>query len=588
VATIGKLVVEIGANIENLKKGLKKSQGLVAGAAKKLGGLGKSIGGGLSAVAGPAAAGLLAVSTAAATVGAVALDAANDIDVATAEIAAGLGISKEAASEYEDEMKGIFANNFGEDFSDIGETIVTVNRAIEDLDDKGLQQISEGALAIRDTFDKDIAETVDATDVLMKQFGLTGVQATDFITKGLQDIPADDLLDTIREYGNQFSGAGFDADQFFSILKTGAAGGVLGTDKIGDAIKEMSLLLNEAGDDTVEAFGTIGLDFDAIQSEVAAGNATWADYFDNIVGGLQSIEDPIAKSQAAVAIFGTQAEDLGPAFVDSLDAAAVKMEDMAGATGSLNERYNNLGSALEGLKRRAIVALAPLGKGLLEAINASMPKVIEFFDSVLGPAIEKFGAGAGPILSNFAAVFTDTIGPAMALISDALKRINIALGGTGEGVDTVSFALSALESLLGVVISGIQFAALAMQGLAAGVEFVSGAISTVLGWIDALGDKLAKLEIPDWLKPGSPPPLANALGDIKKGLQSLPSLEDAFTAGGGSPAALAGVGGGGQSSTITINAGGISATSTTTGDPVEQALRMFAEMVKQNLKRDES
>lgn len=589
MATIGSLIVEIGANVEKLKSGIKQSEGLIAGAGKKLGGIGKSIGGGLSKLAGPVAAGVLATSTAIAAVGGVALNAANDIDVATGQIASGLGISKAAARDYEDVMKGVFANNFGEDFSDIGETIVTVNRAIEGLDDKGLQQISEGALAIRDTFDKDVAETVDATDVLMREFGLTGQQAMDFITKGLQDIPADDLLDTIREYGNQFGAAGFDADQFFSILKTGAAGGVLGTDKIGDAIKEMNLRLTEGGDDVSEAFAAIGMDFDRISGFVAGGDEAWSDYFPNILEGLKSIEDPIARQNAAVALFGTQAEDLGPKFLDSLDPAAVKMEDLAGATDSLNARYDTLGDAVEGVKRRAIVALEPLGKGLLEAVNASMPKVIAFFDDVLRPAIEKFGAGAGPILSDFAAKFSDTIGPAMALVSDALKRINVALGGTGEGVDTVSFLLGGMETLLGVVVTAVQAGAVGMQLLAAGVELVSGAIQGGIKWVSDLGDKLGNLAIPDWLTPGSPPPLANALTDIKKGLQTMPSFDDAFSLGGaGSPAALAGVGGGGQTSNITINAGGVTANSTTNGDPVEAALRMFAEMVRQNLRRNES
>lgn len=584
MATIGSLIVKIGADIQDLKNGLKNSESLVGKATRKLGGIGKTLGKGAAVGALGAAAAIGTVGTAAIGVGAVALDAANQVDTATAQIAGGLGVAKEEAAEYEDTMKAIFANNFGKDFSDIADTIVTVERAMEGLDDKGLQAVSEGALAIRDNFDKDIVETVDAADVLMEQFGLTSQQAMDFIAKGLQDIPAEDLLDTIREYGNQFAASGFDADQFFSILQTGAQGGVLGTDKIADAFKEMSIRLNEGGADVQEAFSAIGLDFERISASVAAGDETWSDYFPNILTGLKSIEDPLLQSQLQVAIFGTMAEDLGPQFIDSLDPAAVKMEDLAGATESLNARYDNLGDALGGLKRKAIVALEPLGAGMLEAINTSMPHIIDLFDNVLGPAIEKFGAGAGPIFSDFAEKLSVTIGPAMELINDALKRINIALGGTGEKTDIVNVALGILKGLLDAGIIAIQATALAFQGIAWAVEQVSAGVKTVIGWFDSLGDKLDGLDIPDWLKPGSPPPLAFALRDIKRGLQGLPSMDEAFGFNAGSPMALAGVGGGGGSS-ITVNIGDVSATATTDGDPVEEVIRMVVELLEKYLRQ---
>src|SRR5690606_1684169 len=112
-------------------------------------------------------------------------------------------------------------------------------------------------------------------------------------------------LDTIGEYSGLFSEAGFTAAEMFSIMETGAQGGVLGTDKIADSIKEMGIILNEGGDEVAAAFDTIGLSFGDIQQSVADGEATWADYFDDIVGGLQGIDDPLLRNQAQVAIFGT-------------------------------------------------------------------------------------------------------------------------------------------------------------------------------------------------------------------------------------------------------------------------------------------
>ena len=587
MATIGKLIVEIGLNNEGLKKGLAKSRGLISGAADKFKTVGKKAMSGAAVAGGVLATSLGTVAVTAGVVGGAALDMANQIDTATGQIAAGLGISQEAAGAYEDEMKGIFANNFGEDFEDIAASLVTVERGLDELNPASLQKVTEQALALRDNFETDVFESVDAASVLMEEFGLTGVQAMDFLAKGLQDIPADDLLDTIREYGNQFGDAGFSADQFFSIMKSGAAGGVLGTDKIADAVKEMTIILNEGGDGVPEAFSALGLDFAQIQGEVASGQAVWADYFGAIVSGLQGVEDPIQRGQLQVALFGTMAEDLGPSFLEGLDPAAVKLSEIAGATDSLNARYDNLGSALEGLKRQGLVALAPLGQGILELVNEFMPDLVAFVNGTLRPAIERFGKGAIPLFRQFGEALKNTVGPAMALINDALTRINVALGGTGEGVDLVSLGLGALKLTMDAVIVIIQATALAFQGVAWGVEQVAGAIRSSLKWWDSLKERASGLDLslPEWLRPGSPPPLAFALRDIRAGLRSLPNLDEAFSFKGQMPLAASGVSGGQAGSSVTVNVGSVSARTETNGDPVHEAIRMTVELLERELRR---
>lgn len=516
----------------------------------------KSALGKLGPVAGVAGAGIAAgigVGVAAVgAVGATAFKVADDVDDATASMAASLGISKEAAGEFKDEMKDIFAAGFGENFEEVGQAIALVQKSIDGIDDKSLKDLAQGALALEDNFDKDVNETVDAASVLMKEFGLTGQQALDFISKGLQSglDRNGDFLDSIREYGNLFGDAGFEAGQFFSLMETGAEGGALGTDKISDAIKEFQIRANEGSDDVREAFAAMGMDFDRISGFIASGDETWADYFKNVTAGLNEIEDPLERARLQTALFGTQAEDLGVSFTEGLSDSKTTLEDMAGATDALNVKYDNLGDALEGLGRKGKVALEPLGAGMLDAINSVMPQVTAFFDNVLGPAIERFGTQAGPIFAEFVDKLTTTVGPAMELISDALKRINIAFGGTGENVDFINTILGVLDGILDAIIIGIQATALAFQGIAWAVEQVSAGVKTVIGWFDTLGNKLDGLgdAIPDWLKPGSPPPLAIGLADIASQLQSMPDMSRAlsFDGAGALPqeAAVAGAGGG--------------------------------------------
>ena len=355
--------------------------------------------GNVGALAGGALVGGVAAAGAAiAAVGVTAFNTANDIDEASDSMVAALGLAEGEAGVFEDAMKGVFKNNFGDSFEDIGESITVVEQNLRRLDDRGgadLQHMTEQALALRDVFEYGVNESASAATTLMDQFKISGDEAFGFITRGAQEglDASDDFLDTIGEYSNQFKAAGFDAEQMFAILQQGAQGGVLGTDKVADAIKEMTILLNEGGDDTKAAFEAIGLNFDQIQASVAAGDETWADYFSNIIAGLQDVDDSTLRSQLQVAIFGTMAEDLGPDFANAFSIArqevelfgetvevtsletGVSLEEMAGATDSLGAKYDNLGSLIEGWKRRALVAIAPIGDKMLELANEQTPRV---------------------------------------------------------------------------------------------------------------------------------------------------------------------------------------------------------------------
>lgn len=64
---------------------------------------------------------------------------------------------------------------------------------------------------------------------------------------------------------------------------------------------------------------------------------------------------------------------------------------MGGATAALDVRYNSLGEAAEGYKRRALLALEPVGSTLLNLANSVMPLVdaaFAFFETRIAPSIQ--------------------------------------------------------------------------------------------------------------------------------------------------------------------------------------------------------
>ena len=200
------------------------------------------------------------------------------------DLEARLGVTEERAEELGGVAKEVFQNNFGGSIAEATQAVGEVERALQSLGTVGseeLQKITEGAFALQDTFEVDMGASVDGVKALMSQFGLSSQESLDLITAGFQKGLPEDFLESITEYSIQFNEAGFSADQMFSILATGAEQGVLGTDKIGDAVKEFRIRFMEQGDAVMQAstdvFNALGESFQldpnaviAVSNDVAA------------------------------------------------------------------------------------------------------------------------------------------------------------------------------------------------------------------------------------------------------------------------------------------------------------------------------
>lgn len=446
------LLIKIGLD----KKSLDKAN-------KKIGGFLKT---GLKAGAIGAGAALATVGVAAAAAAAETLAFADEANAAMEQFRRETGLAEESVEAFSGSAKNLFAAGVGDGMDDIAQAMATVNNTMQ-TGAKETEAITKRALVMRDVFDKDVAESVDTVKVLMDEMGLTGEQSFDFITTGIQRglDRNGDFLDSIREYGNLFGDAGFDASQFFSIMEQGAEGGVLGTDKIADAVKEFAIIANEASGETRDAFADIGLDFDKIAGFVRAGDEQWADYFPNIIRGLNSIEDPLEKARLQTELFGTAAEDLGisftedisKAFIEGSGTATTSLQDMAGSMDGVIEKNVNIGESMGNLNRQMVVALEPIAQELMPFFAEGISKVSEFL-------IE-----AQPIISNWASSLSDTLGPALTSIGESLVRIGVAFGLIPENVDSAGSSLDVLINILDGVNAGIT-------GVAEAVEFLAGAI----------------------------------------------------------------------------------------------------------------
>lgn len=352
----------------------------------------KSIASGTAKVIG---AGMLAAATGAVTASGMAIKGATDMDQAMNQFVASTGKSTEETERYQKVLEGIYKNNYGESFEDIGQAMAEVTKQMGDMDDAALQEVTESAYALRDTFDYDIPESTRAAKAMMDNFGVSGEEAMSLIAAGAQNglDYSGELLDSISEYSVQFGKLGLSADDMFSIFQKGAESGAFNLDKVGDAVKEFSIRAIDGSETTKAGFEALGLNADETAKKFAAGGDTAREAFKEVVKGLSEMEDPLEQNTAGVNLFGTMWEDLGPEAVAALAEISDGAYDTADAMGQIKEvKYDDLGSMLEGLKRSLGLLLIPLGEEMIPILNELIESILPVIQEMLPPLMDSVAA----------------------------------------------------------------------------------------------------------------------------------------------------------------------------------------------------
>lgn len=411
---------------------------------------------------------LLGIGSAAVAVGGYAVSSATSIDQAMNQFAASTGVSKESLDSYEETLKSIYTNNYGESFGDIADAMSAVTQQMGDLDQASLQNITESAFTLRDTFGYDINESVRAANAMMTQFGISGDDAMNLIATGAQNGLdfSGELLDSISEYSVQFAKVGLDADDMFAIMESGAESGAFNLDKVGDAIKEMSIRVVDGSATTQEGFSAIGLNADEMAAKFAAGGDSAKEAFDQTIQALADMDDPLAQSQAGVALFGTMWEDLGPEVVTALAG----IQDSAYATGEELEnmkdvKYDDLGAMLDELKRGFEMLLVPLGEALIPLLSTLMES--------LKPLMEVLGESLAPIFEQ--------LGEVLLVISEPLGQIVEFIGQIlGLGLQLISEALTPILDLIAQLLEPLM-------------QLLDGILNPLMGLFQSLMEPLLSL-----------------------------------------------------------------------------------------------
>lgn len=413
-----------------------------------------------------------------------------DVGGARAKIQAQLGTTVQDAGEIGKQAADLYKNNFGDSLEDVQEALVKVRQASAQLRVSGSADITEitgDALNLASTFGEDVGPLVEAASRLISNGLVPNARsAFDVLTAGFQagDNQSEDFLDTLTEYPVQFAKLGISGPQALGLISQGLKAGARDTDIIADAFKEFSIRAVDGSDLTATAFGELGLDADVMGQRIAGGGKVANDALNLTLQRLREIPDPVLRGQAAVGLFGTQAEDLGKALF-ALDPAAASASSNLGKIGGAAARMGDALGQSDSAKITTFLRSLEVGSSRAgaEAIRAVEP--IGRLASRIGDLPDPARAAATGLLATFAA-------------GKALSSGGVAFATRVDGMVTAlqNLKLSSIAGGGAVAVIGASIGVL-IQKLNEGKQKANDFISTLLdtsGATDAKSqmDALAK------------------------------------------------------------------------------------------------
>jgi hypothetical protein len=395
--TLGELSGVITLDSSQFDKGLAQSHGKLSNFGSK----GKVV----AAAAGVAIAAALAAGFA----------KSMDLEKGNDKLAASLGLNVKESEKAGKAAGALWANAYGESMGEVNGAVESVMSSIKGMREASSEDVQAMTAKVMDmaaAFEIDAGRAAQvAGQMITSGLAVDGAQAADLLTAALQKVPKavrEDVLDAVDEYGPFFKNLGISGEKAMGMLVAASEKGMYGIDKTGDALKEFGIRATDMSTASGAAYKALGLDQTLMTESLLRGGPIAADAFQEILGGLQSLEDPSARSQAALALFGTPLEDLSvteiPKFLASLSTTEGGLDGVAGAADRMGATLaDNAGTNLEMFRRSAESTFVGVVGGV----------IVPILNEVIGGA-KAFGtafsdAGTEVTSSGFAG-FLETIG----------------------------------------------------------------------------------------------------------------------------------------------------------------------------------
>ncbi len=332
-----------------------------------------------------------------------------ELDAGVDKMSASLDLTASQSATAGNVAGSLYADAYGESLTEVSGAVGTVMSSIagmRDASEADLESVTTKALDFAKAFDVDVAESARNAGILI-QTGLAtdAVHAFDLMTASLQQVPEalrGEVVDATQEYSQYFAQLGLTGEQSMGMLVAASANGQYAIDKTGDALKELTIRATDMSASSISAYELAGLSAEDMSAKFLAGGDVASGALSELVTGLQSIEDPTSRANAAIALFGTPLEDIGtdkiPAFLDSLSATSNGLSDVTGKAEAMGETLNgNASTGWERLKRGFVDVLVDGVQPLLGPAESILgwvqenPAALQVFAVALGALATAWG-----------------------------------------------------------------------------------------------------------------------------------------------------------------------------------------------------
>jgi len=382
------------------------------------------------------------------------------------------GISEADALRISRAAGEAYANNFGESIeSNMDATRLALQFRILDptATTRDAQLVVQGLAGISNVLKEDVRPTAQAvTQLLSTGMAKNALAAYDLIAAGARNglNRNEDLLDTLTEYPALFQRLGLSGEEALGLINQGMRAGARNSDLAADALKEFQIRATDASVASAAGFEALGMNAAEMTNKIAAGGAGAREGLAQVLTALNEMEPGVARNNAAVALFGTQAEDLGEAlFAMDLSSA---VEQLGGVTGAAQRMFDTLASndaskieqaqrsievAADGIKGALAGAFADPLADAADWISKNRGPVLQFFSDLVNGAID-FGITAtesfGSFVSGPLAEMVDGIAGIVDFFNGAEgrpKELDDLASGMRDFDDTTDAAVKTLEGM---------------------------------------------------------------------------------------------------------------------------------------------
>lgn len=423
-----------GVSWDNISKGDEKAQGL-SNAFKNAG-----------------TACTMSLTAPIAAAGVAAFSVASDYENSTARIQAAFGATREEAERFKDIGATIYESGWGQSMDEVTDALIQTKETIRDIDDQGLQTVTQNALMLSQVFGADVNESIRGINALMEGFGLSATEATDLMTAGMQRglNYTDELGDNLAEYSGRWGEAGMSASQYFSLLEAGASNGAYQLDKVGDFLNEFLTSLSDGRME--ESIGKFSQGTQDIFAAYQSGGATAQDVLNAVIGEMSTMTNETDRAALASTLWSSLGEDNAMGMITALAGVTDTYGDVSGAAQAAGDAASDsFGAKSQEAIRTLQGALEPFGEPLLNIATMVADVATAFgtwLSSLPAPAqqaifvIAGILAAIGPVLSLISTVITimPVLSAAVTAAATAFRALGAAMTANPIGVIVMAIA----------------------------------------------------------------------------------------------------------------------------------------------------